>query len=240
VCEVPRTRIRLALNSHSNSLPRSIPENSIKSSGRITSRSNLVCEHKSKLIFFFPGFVPGSYRTISLLSIRFIVTHLEIRGLHSIKSLRNTIYKCRAPRRFWCLGVAWWRRPALNISLEIQTIKSQLVKNPSSMDDTMLISNSQSDPLGCSETRGSLPSHAGSQSECLVQCGSGVDHLYAIKKIDEVHSKGGKVREFYSYCGGLHLRIAQITHSGSSSHGPHAVRSFPSATQQPSSRRGKL
>jgi hypothetical protein len=44
------------------------------------------------LIFFFPGFVPGSYRTISLLSIRFIVTHLEIRGLHSIKSRRNTIY----------------------------------------------------------------------------------------------------------------------------------------------------
>jgi len=32
----------------------------------------------------------------------------------------------------------------------------------------------------------------------------GVDHLYAIKKIDEVHVKGGKVREFYSYCGGLH------------------------------------
>ena len=31
----------------------------------------------------------------------------------------------------------------------------------------------------------------------------GVDHLYAIKKIDEVHSKGGKVKEFYSYCGGL-------------------------------------
>ena len=31
----------------------------------------------------------------------------------------------------------------------------------------------------------------------------GVDHLYAIKKIDEVHSKGGKIREFYSYCGGL-------------------------------------
>ena len=31
----------------------------------------------------------------------------------------------------------------------------------------------------------------------------GVDHLYAIKKIDEVHSKGGKVEEFYSYCGGL-------------------------------------
>lgn len=31
----------------------------------------------------------------------------------------------------------------------------------------------------------------------------GVDHLYAIKKIDEVHTKGGKVHEFYSYCGGL-------------------------------------
>lgn len=31
----------------------------------------------------------------------------------------------------------------------------------------------------------------------------GVDHLYAVKKIDEIHAKGGKVREFYSYCGGL-------------------------------------
>ena len=31
----------------------------------------------------------------------------------------------------------------------------------------------------------------------------GVDHLYAIKKINEVHAKGGKIREFYSYCGGL-------------------------------------
>ena len=31
----------------------------------------------------------------------------------------------------------------------------------------------------------------------------GVDHLYAIQKIDEVHAKGGKVCEFYSYCGGL-------------------------------------
>jgi len=31
----------------------------------------------------------------------------------------------------------------------------------------------------------------------------GVDHLYAIKKIDEVHAKGGKILEFYSYCGGL-------------------------------------
>ncbi|KAJ3530605.1 hypothetical protein NM208_g9252 [Fusarium decemcellulare] len=31
----------------------------------------------------------------------------------------------------------------------------------------------------------------------------GVDHLYAIKVIDEVHEKGGKVKEFYSFCGGL-------------------------------------
>lgn len=31
----------------------------------------------------------------------------------------------------------------------------------------------------------------------------GVDHLYAIKKIAEVHSQGGKIKEFYSYCGGL-------------------------------------
>ncbi|KAF5241900.1 hypothetical protein FAUST_3594 [Fusarium austroamericanum] len=31
----------------------------------------------------------------------------------------------------------------------------------------------------------------------------GVDHLCAIKTIDEVHEKGGKVLEFYSYCGGL-------------------------------------
>ncbi|MCJ1346192.1 hypothetical protein MMC31_004406 [Peltigera leucophlebia] len=31
----------------------------------------------------------------------------------------------------------------------------------------------------------------------------GVDHLYAIKTISEVHAKGGKVKEFHSYCGGL-------------------------------------
>jgi saccharopine dehydrogenase (NADP+, L-glutamate forming) len=31
----------------------------------------------------------------------------------------------------------------------------------------------------------------------------GVDHLYAIKKIDEVHAQGGKVLQFSSYCGGL-------------------------------------
>ncbi|GBE85943.1 saccharopine dehydrogenase [Sparassis latifolia] len=31
----------------------------------------------------------------------------------------------------------------------------------------------------------------------------GVDHLYAIKTVDEVHAKGGKIKEFFSYCGGL-------------------------------------
>lgn len=31
----------------------------------------------------------------------------------------------------------------------------------------------------------------------------GVDHLYAIKRIEEVHAREGKVREFYSFCGGL-------------------------------------
>ncbi|RYP46294.1 hypothetical protein DL768_007461 [Monosporascus sp. mg162] len=31
----------------------------------------------------------------------------------------------------------------------------------------------------------------------------GVDHLYAVKAIGEIHEKGGKVKEFHSYCGGL-------------------------------------
>jgi saccharopine dehydrogenase (NADP+, L-glutamate forming) len=31
----------------------------------------------------------------------------------------------------------------------------------------------------------------------------GIDHLYAIKTIEEVHQKGGKVVGFFSYCGGL-------------------------------------
>jgi saccharopine dehydrogenase (NADP+, L-glutamate forming) len=31
----------------------------------------------------------------------------------------------------------------------------------------------------------------------------GVDRLYAVKKIDEVYARGGKILEFYSYCGGL-------------------------------------
>lgn len=31
----------------------------------------------------------------------------------------------------------------------------------------------------------------------------GIDHLYAVKTIDEVHAKGGKILSFVSYCGGL-------------------------------------
>ncbi|EKM50846.1 uncharacterized protein PHACADRAFT_187523 [Phanerochaete carnosa HHB-10118-sp] len=31
----------------------------------------------------------------------------------------------------------------------------------------------------------------------------GIDHLYAIKTIDEVHAKGGKIKQFISCCGGL-------------------------------------
>ncbi|KAK7035410.1 hypothetical protein VNI00_011941 [Paramarasmius palmivorus] len=31
----------------------------------------------------------------------------------------------------------------------------------------------------------------------------GIDHLYAVKTIDEIHAKGGKVKKFLSYCGGL-------------------------------------
>lgn len=31
----------------------------------------------------------------------------------------------------------------------------------------------------------------------------GIDHLYAVKTIDEVHRQGGKITSFLSYCGGL-------------------------------------
>lgn len=31
----------------------------------------------------------------------------------------------------------------------------------------------------------------------------GIDHLYAIKTIDEVHKAGGRIKGFLSYCGGL-------------------------------------
>ncbi|CCK69770.1 saccharopine dehydrogenase (NADP+, L-glutamate-forming) KNAG_0D00180 [Huiozyma naganishii CBS 8797] len=31
----------------------------------------------------------------------------------------------------------------------------------------------------------------------------GIDHLYAVKTIDEVHRVGGKIKSFLSYCGGL-------------------------------------
>jgi saccharopine dehydrogenase (NADP+, L-glutamate forming) len=38
----------------------------------------------------------------------------------------------------------------------------------------------------------------------------GIDHLYAIKTIEEVHKAGGKITSFLSYCGGL-LQKLQIT-----------------------------
>ncbi|PPQ98764.1 hypothetical protein CVT26_014347 [Gymnopilus dilepis] len=31
----------------------------------------------------------------------------------------------------------------------------------------------------------------------------GIDHLYAVKTIEEVHEKGGKIKQFFSYCCGL-------------------------------------
>ncbi|KAK6459678.1 seventh step in lysine biosynthesis pathway [Scheffersomyces xylosifermentans] len=31
----------------------------------------------------------------------------------------------------------------------------------------------------------------------------GIDHLYAVKTIEEVHAQGGKIKSFLSYCGGL-------------------------------------
>ena len=31
----------------------------------------------------------------------------------------------------------------------------------------------------------------------------GIDHLYAVKAIDDVHAEGGKINSFLSYCGGL-------------------------------------
>lgn len=31
----------------------------------------------------------------------------------------------------------------------------------------------------------------------------GIDHLYAVKMIDQVHAEGGKIKGFWSYCGGL-------------------------------------
>lgn len=32
---------------------------------------------------------------------------------------------------------------------------------------------------------------------------TGIDHLYAMRTIDEVHAQGGEVKSFISYCGGL-------------------------------------
>lgn len=42
-------------------------------------------------------------------------------------------------------------------------------------------------------------------SICMNEIGvdPGIDHLYAIKTIEEVHKAGGKIKSFLSYCGGL-------------------------------------
>lgn len=41
---------------------------------------------------------------------------------------------------------------------------------------------------------------------------AGIDHLYAIKTIDEVHKAGGKIKSFLSYCGGLNFFQIKFTH----------------------------
>lgn len=40
----------------------------------------------------------------------------------------------------------------------------------------------------------------------------GIDHLYAIKTIDEVHQANGKIIAFESYCGGLQQLKTRIIH----------------------------
>jgi len=62
----------------------------------------------------------------------------------------------------------------------------------------------------------------------------GVDHLYAIKKINEIHNKGGKVYiSFQLYMLGSRIVVAyqplnaRTTHSNSSLPGPLAVLSVP-------------
>lgn len=42
----------------------------------------------------------------------------------------------------------------------------------------------------------------------------GIDHLYAVKTIDEVHQAGGKILSFLSYCGGLRTYLLPLTLSG--------------------------
>jgi hypothetical protein len=40
----------------------------------------------------------------------------------------------------------------------------------------------------------------------------GVDHLWAVKAINDVHQAGGKIKSFYSYCGGLpEPAVSQVT-----------------------------
>lgn len=39
----------------------------------------------------------------------------------------------------------------------------------------------------------------------LICLDPGVDHLWAIKAIKDAHKAGGKIKSFYSYCGGQRL-----------------------------------
>src|ERR1700712_3399829 len=38
----------------------------------------------------------------------------------------------------------------------------------------------------------------------------GLDHLYAVKLIDEVHKEGGRIKGFWSYCGGLPGKLRSV------------------------------
>jgi saccharopine dehydrogenase-like NADP-dependent oxidoreductase len=44
----------------------------------------------------------------------------------------------------------------------------------------------------------------------------GLDHASAMKIIDEVHAKGGKVKSFLSYCGGFVAKIYTLYHVSAS------------------------
>lgn len=48
----------------------------------------------------------------------------------------------------------------------------------------------------------------------------GIDHLYAIKTIAEVHKAGGKINSFLSYCGGLRTCLFPSLYSLQQFHRP--------------------
>ncbi len=47
----------------------------------------------------------------------------------------------------------------------------------------------------------------------------GIDHMSAMKIIDEIHAEGGKILHFYSYCGGLPAPKITIILLATSFHG---------------------